>query len=196
MSGYYCAEALVELRTELNVAFPHRDHASDGWIGDASHAARKSDHNPDYSDGGIVRAFDIDNDGIPVDALVALLIKDPRTNYVIWNRHIWSREHGFVKRVYTGASPHTEHVHLSILHDKAHEHSRGGWNIQSLLHKPAAPKPAAKPKPPAHSPIQTVAREVIDGKWGNGDARTRKLRAAGYDPVVVQREVNRQLGKR
>lgn len=38
-----------------------------------------------------------------------------------------------------------------------------------------------------------VAREVIAGKWGNGQERVRKLVAAGYDYVAVQREVNRLL---
>lgn len=181
LSRYYFCKAGQRLRNELNAANPKRDKRSDGWIGDASHAARKSDHNPDYSHGGIVIAFDIDNDGVDEDRLIAILIKDHRVNYVIWNRHIWSREHGFVKRAYTGTSPHTEHVHVSFLLQFANDGSPFGYY---------KPKPAA----PTHSPIQTVAREVIDGKWGNGDERSRRLRVAGYDPVAVQREVNRQLG--
>lgn len=47
---------------------------------------------------------------------------------------------------------------------------------------------------PAAPPLETVAREVIAGKWGNGEARKRKLREAGYDPAAVQAEVNRLLG--
>lgn len=38
-----------------------------------------------------------------------------------------------------------------------------------------------------------LAREVIAGRWGNGDERVRRLRAAGHDPVAVQAEVRRQL---
>ena len=38
-----------------------------------------------------------------------------------------------------------------------------------------------------------VAREVIAGKWGNGQDRTNRLRSAGYDAAAVQREVNRLL---
>lgn len=198
MSKYYFCKAGQRLRNELNAENPHRDKTSDGWIGDAAHQARKSDHNPDYSDGGIVRAFDIDNDGVDVDRLIQILIHDKRVNYVIWNRHIWSREHGFTKRVYTGESPHTEHVHVSFMHDKNLENDGSPFGYYRPQPKPAPPAPAkpAPSKPAVHSPVQTVAREVIDGKWGNGDARVRKLRAAGYDPVVVQREVNRQLAKR
>lgn len=40
-----------------------------------------------------------------------------------------------------------------------------------------------------------VAQEVIDGKWGNGATRKAKLKAAGYDPVVIQAEVDLMLGK-
>lgn len=35
-----------------------------------------------------------------------------------------------------------------------------------------------------------VAREVIAGRWGNGSSRATKLKAAGYDPVVIQKRVN------
>ncbi len=40
-----CA-AGVTLRNQVNRAFPNRDRRSDGWVGDSSHSARKSDHNP------------------------------------------------------------------------------------------------------------------------------------------------------
>lgn len=42
--------------------------------------------------------------------------------------------------------------------------------------------------------ISEVAQEVIQGVWGNGDARKNALTAAGYDYVTVQAEVNRILG--
>ena len=35
-----------------------------------------------------------------------------------------------------------------------------------------------------------IALEVLEGRWGNGDERRRKLLAAGYDPDVVQALVN------
>ncbi len=38
-----------------------------------------------------------------------------------------------------------------------------------------------------------VAFDVIDGKYGNGDERIRRLRAAGYDPNAIQSVVNRLL---
>ena len=56
----------------------------------------------------------------------------------------------------------------------------------------ARPKYEAEAKAPA-SPaksVAVVAQEVIDGKWGVGDARKKKLAAAGYDYAAVQAKVN------
>lgn len=44
--------------------------------------------------------------------------------------------------------------------------------------------------------INEVAREVINGKWGNGSDRVNKLRASGYDYDKVQDEVNKILGSK
>ncbi len=40
-----------------------------------------------------------------------------------------------------------------------------------------------------------VAYEVINGKYGNGDARVKALSAAGYDAKLVQDMVNEILKK-
>lgn len=41
--------------------------------------------------------------------------------------------------------------------------------------------------------VTVVAKEVIAGKWGNGDTRKKKLEAAGYDYGKVQDKVNELL---
>lgn len=41
--------------------------------------------------------------------------------------------------------------------------------------------------------VHDIALDVLKGWWGNGEERKRKLTQAGYDPVAVQREVNRIL---
>lgn len=41
--------------------------------------------------------------------------------------------------------------------------------------------------------IDTLAREVIAGKWGNGDTRKKLLTEAGYDYNTVQAKVNSLL---
>lgn len=45
------------------------------------------------------------------------------------------------------------------------------------------------------SNLEQIAKEVINGKWGNGTQRREKLERAGYDYKAVQKEVNRLLGK-
>lgn len=41
--------------------------------------------------------------------------------------------------------------------------------------------------------IDTIAREVIRGDWGNGAEREKKLKAAGYDYDDVQKRVNQLM---
>lgn len=41
--------------------------------------------------------------------------------------------------------------------------------------------------------IDEIAREVINGKWGNGAERKRRLTEAGYDYEAVQKRVNEML---
>ena len=53
--------------------------------------------------------------------------------------------------------------------------------------------PKAEPAPTPTKSIDEIAREVIDGKWGNGDERVKKLKAAGYNPNAVQKKVNELL---
>lgn len=142
MPSYYLAPALVRLRQELNTAHPRRDKTSDGWIGDTSHAARASDHNPDWDDGGVVRAFDADKDGIDTNELLRRVIADPRTNYVIWSGYIYSRAYGFAKRRYTGANGHYGHLHISIRHGRLYENDTRSWGYKAV-----APKPAPAPAP-------------------------------------------------
>lgn len=127
MADWYLAPSLVALRTEINRRWPNRDKASDGALGDASHQARVSDHNPDWSAGGVVRAIDVDKDGIDVQAVLDATIGDQRIHYVIWDRHIWSVTYGWVKQAYDGADPHTGHVHISIQHTKAAETDTSRW---------------------------------------------------------------------
>ncbi len=51
---------------------------------------------------------------------------------------------------------------------------------------------AEVPKPPQKS-IDEIAKEVIAGKWGNGQDRKNRLTAAGYDANAVQTRVNQLL---
>lgn len=50
-----------------------------------------------------------------------------------------------------------------------------------------------KPSAPAHKDITAIAKEVVQGLWGNGTDRKARLESAGYDFNAVQNEVNRIL---
>lgn len=52
----------------------------------------------------------------------------------------------------------------------------------------------AKPKAPAKKSNDTIAQEVINGKWGNGTDRENHLKKAGYNPTTIQNLVNQKLG--
>ncbi len=43
--------------------------------------------------------------------------------------------------------------------------------------------------------VAEIAREVISGKWGNGEERKQRLTAAGYSYQEVQNEVNKTASK-
>ena len=65
--------------------------------------------------------------------------------------------------------------------------------VQEKTTHPATQAPTPIPAPaPAHSSksIEEIAREVIAGKWGNGDDRKNRLTAAGYNYAEVQNAVN------
>lgn len=141
--SYYLAPSLKQLRDEIDAAHPGRDKKSDGWIGDTSHKARKSDHNPDYSAGGVVRAIDVDISDIDVNKLMTVLKNDSRVNYFIYNHSIYGASQ-FAKRRYTGSNPHTQHIHVSIKHSKSAERA-GAWGYSGSV-KPVASKPKPKPK--------------------------------------------------
>ena len=60
--------------------------------------------------------------------------------------------------------------------------------------KPApTPAPSPKPTPSPKKSNTEIAKEVIQGKWGNGAERKKRLEAAGYDYAAVQKEVERLL---
>lgn len=50
------------------------------------------------------------------------------------------------------------------------------------------------PSKPALKPVNEIAREVLQGKWGNGTDRKSRLESAGYDYDSVQAEVNKIAG--
>ena len=128
MSSYYLSAAGVTLRNQINRRWPRRDKRSDGWIGDASHqASSTSDHNPDWSAGGVVRAIDIDADlnvragnhaaAEELAEQLRVLARDrerTRISYIIFQGRIASERENFAWRPYTGSNAHDHHIHVSF----------------------------------------------------------------------------------
>jgi hypothetical protein len=116
------SKAAEQLRSEINAKYPKRDKRSDGWIGDLSHSARKSDHNPDKN--GWVRAIDIDSDLLKgsskeswllAETIKSLAVKgDKRLSYIIHQHRIASPRQNWAWRVYKGSNPHVSHLHISF----------------------------------------------------------------------------------
>lgn len=79
--------------------------------------------------------------------------------------------------------------------DRARRLKAAGYNpevIQNLVNKGVGKNslPAAGSN---RKSVATIVSEVIAGKWGNGDERRRRLRAAGYNPNTIQNLVNKKL---
>lgn len=117
------SKSAIQLREQIDDAFPDRDRASDGWLGDAKHAARKSDHNPDAQ--GWVRAIDIDRDlsgkakpDIMPDLADQIRLygkaHPKRIAYIIFNGKIASSKKGWAWRDYDGINKHNHHCHISF----------------------------------------------------------------------------------
>lgn len=65
-----------------------------------------------------------------------------------------------------------------------------GGMVMRRKRKTTLVKGAVRPKYDECKLVALVAQEVINGKWGNGDARAKALTAAGYNPAQVQKRVN------
>ena len=120
MKPWLC-KAGVQLREQIDDNFGSRNRRSDGWIGDARHAATKSDHNP-ATPTMVVRAIDITSD-LGAEANTAAYLAnqiriaaktDKRIAYVIFNGRIASPILFWKWRKYSGIDPHKSHIHCSF----------------------------------------------------------------------------------
>lgn len=188
----YLVPCLVTLRAEFNQLAPARDKGADGWIGDAAHQARTSDHNADPQ--GRVLAVDIDSTGPwprPFDSLVESLRGDDRLEYVIWNRRIASRDQGWTWRAYTGSSdPHTGHAHFSARHDHTGNDSTAPWGLteeDDMLVKKGDSGEEVKFWQYLLNEVDSAGL-TVDGDYGDATQKavdaSRKARGQGPNPEV------------
>ena len=139
-----------QLREQIDDAFPDRNRATpEGWLADARHAARISDHNP-QPDTQIVRAYDFNADlGSSkyeihdlVDQLRLLARTDKRISYIIFDGKIASWKRNYKFRKYTGANPHRGHFHISFTAKGDHDGSM--FRIPLLTGEPINGKPKSR----------------------------------------------------
>ena len=148
------AESLKTLRTQINAAYPNRDKASDGGIGNAEHASRNSDHNPWVKDShgmGVVTAIDIDEDLASnihsIEAIVSAIraSRDKRVKYIIYERRITVAGSDLQRwKAYHGANAHEHHAHISVNSDPKLYDSTKAWDI-GITKNSAAMQPSDSP---------------------------------------------------
>lgn len=68
-----------------------------------------------------------------------------------------------------------------------------GYGVPKYSSKASTP---SKPSPQKKKSVDEIAKEVINGKWGNGQERKDRLTKAGYDYNAVQNKVNQILSKK
>jgi lysozyme family protein len=164
------AESLKALLAQVNEAFPGRNKASDGTLGDTSHQARPSDHNPRIIDGafGVVTALDITHDpahGCDAGRIAQSIweSRDARVKYIIWNRKIANSSPigsapAWTWRAYTGANPHNKHCHISVKAAKERYDDSREWTLPTAdgTEASALPEPAEDPEALITAALQAI----------------------------------------
>jgi hypothetical protein len=130
------AYGLDALRSEIDERWEGRDVRSDGWIGDAKHRSRPSDHNPNSA--GVVQAIDVDehtdrserSDEVGRWLWDALLrSQDERIAYVIYEHRMFSSYKSGRGPAWTVGQGrgHTQHLHISLVDDVRLHDSSARW---------------------------------------------------------------------
>lgn len=180
----WLSEAGDRLRSQINRAYPHRDTASEGWIGTGG------DHAPAAS--GVVRAVDIDSSfggkpgyntteqawQVANQLRRAMLNGDRRVAYIIaWDPmrkadYICSMNTAYSPlggwRVYTGDS-HINHIHVSFT--PAGDRNGRPFNLPALA--PTVPQRLLEAKDTAARRIRRILRNLKQARNKLGRIRGR-----------------------
>jgi peptidoglycan hydrolase-like protein with peptidoglycan-binding domain len=182
--SWHLAPSLVQLRSEVNRRWPNRPKGSDGTVGDTSHNARKSDHNP--NERGSVNAFDITYPGVDPKIVIAAASKHPSANYVIFNKNIYSKKSNWKAVAYTGTNPHKTHLHVSILQSASAERDTTPWLAGATVKpKPKPVKRSTFPLPAGQAFGRRATAKVHNGYRNSEDKSDVKRiqRKLGVTPV-------------
>lgn len=116
-------------------------------------------------------------------------LKQPRAGDIIvfdWQNNGWMDHIGFVEKLSNNKVTTIEGNTSKSVARRVY--SWNDWRIAGY----ARPKYPTTTKNSLKSTSE-IAREVIRGKWGNGNNRTIQLKNAGYNPQIIQKEVNKIL---
>ena len=183
MASWALTAGLQNLRDQVNQAFPDRDKASDGTIGDLAHMAGTSGHNPDDTKGSRpewsgdpdstpeVRAWDMDTDLRAAPATAQQVVDHIRKltgvssvlRYIIYNRKIYRASNGWKAEAYSGPSPHTEHIHFTGAYSQAADNNTTfNYRLEEI---PVALTPADKTW--LTNLVRTEVAKAGDLVWGH-----------------------------
>lgn len=185
------APALTAILNDANRVAPQRSHASDGTVGDATHAAGKSDHNPDFN--GVVHAVDVTNDpahgmdtwhwaqcvarrmAAGVENRVEYLVSNDGTHDKIFHPSVsltWRDNNA------EGGQSHRNHLHVSIKYTAAAENDTSPFFVA----EPGAPTTT----PEADMPLNQDDIDKINAGVGNRIIGTLQNNMKGeWIPAIV-----------
>lgn len=168
------ARSIGRFFDQADAAWPNRSTTADGTIASARHHQQNPDSDHELNEHDVVQAGDLTDDpahGADMDKLAERIRhdRDPRVKYVIDNKRMFSSyaAHGvpaWTWRTYTGADPHTGHLHLSVVDD---------------------PKLYDDPRPWACFEEDDVALSDADKEWLRKAVRAEVRGALNDDDMVV-----------
>ena len=199
------ANALVQLRAELDAKFPNRDKSYDGTVsGDGESDLATSDHNPwikDENGVGVVRAFDFTAGGMPAPDLAEFIFQKGKNGdtrltdngCIIYNSKIsssdWSQ---WID--YTGSNSYNNYVHVSLSRNQLGYDSQDTWGIapvESVVPVEVIPDPVpayVEPVPVLSEPVPVYVEPVplyvpatvstITVQWGNSGPVVSEVQTA------------------
>jgi hypothetical protein len=186
------AHSLTSLLAEVNGAYPYRDKTSDGWIGDAAHRQKVSDHNPNKHD--VVQAQDFDEDNRIGDQVVGRALwnflvqrRDPRVKYIIYEEKIvssyaTSSRKAWVPGPFSG-NAHLYHVHLSVSDNPSLYDDGAPWGFTERWIMAEVLVYARKDSP--NETIAIPAAQWAGAVYTNNKAEAASARKAGVKVVEV-----------
>lgn len=110
----------------------------------------------------------------------------------IWDTNAWDKMTMYQYASTRYIKGYSGNLDVNVFYGTAEDWERlAGSSPGAAASQPAAQEPASGTSAASKKKsVATVAKEVLKGKWGNGEERKSKLEAAGYDYAKVQKKVN------